>query len=97
MIPKHISVGRSKYAVDVVKTPGRHRHGFIDYEAQKIVVGTHVQRTQRRMTTKQQTHTFWHEMTHAILRDMEHRLEHDEEFVDEFARRLNNAIYSAKF
>jgi hypothetical protein len=96
MIPKHISVGRSRYTVDVVKTPGKHRFGFIDYEQQRIVVGTHSQLTQRRRSPQQQSHTFWHEMTHAILRDMGHRLEHNEEFVDAFAKRLNDAIHSAE-
>jgi hypothetical protein len=48
------------------------------------------------MTERQQSYTFWHEMTHAILKDMHHSLEANEEFVDAFAIRLNDAIHNAK-
>ncbi len=42
-------------------------------------------------------HTFWHELTHAILHDMKHPLAPNEEFVEKFSKRLNDAIHSAKF
>ena len=41
--------------------------------------------------------TFWHEITHAILFDMDHKQKADERFVSAFAERLNQAIRSAKF
>ena len=97
MIPKHISVGRNKYAVSVVERISATTVGHIDYGRKHISISTRNPRTKKAVPLKQQTHTFWHEMTHAILKDMGHSLESNEKFVDEFARRLNNAIYSAKF
>jgi len=41
--------------------------------------------------------TFWHELTHAILKDMGSKLEANEDFVCAFSSRLNKAILSARF
>ena len=41
--------------------------------------------------------TFWHEMTHAILFEMEHPLARNEPFVTRFAKLLSAAIDSAEF
>lgn len=41
--------------------------------------------------------TFWHEVTHAILHDMDHPLWKDEKFVTAFSKRLSKAIDSARF
>ena len=41
--------------------------------------------------------TFWHEVTHAILYDMDHPLWRDEKFVTAFSKRLSKAINSARF
>lgn len=46
---------------------------------------------------RQRSETFWHELTHAILHDMGSKLEANEQFVTEFSKRLNDAIYSARF
>jgi hypothetical protein len=40
--------------------------------------------------------TFWHELTHAILHDMNHPLWKNERFVSGFAERLNRAVNSAR-
>ena len=40
--------------------------------------------------------TFWHELTHTILYDMEHDLQFNERFVTAFANRLSDAVNSAK-
>jgi hypothetical protein len=40
--------------------------------------------------------TFWHEVTHAILHDMQHKLWRDEAFVTAFSKRLNQVIHTAK-
>ena len=40
--------------------------------------------------------TFWHELTHAILHDMEHPLCRNERFVSGFSERLNRAVNSAR-
>lgn len=96
-LPKQISVGRRRYTVTRVERINRNDIGTIDYAAKHIMISTRNPRTQQAVPLKMQTHTFWHELTHAILKDMGHRLEANEEFVDAFARRLNNAIHSAKF
>lgn len=41
--------------------------------------------------------TFWHEVTHAILYDMDDALYADEKFVTAFSKRLTQVIYSARF
>ena len=34
--------------------------------------------------------TLWHEVVHAVLKDMKNPLESNEKFVDEFAKRLHS-------
>lgn len=70
--------------------------GDINYDTKTIRVAMRHPKTLKPMTERQQSYTFWHEMTHAILKDMGHRLEANEEFVDAFAIRLNDAIHNAK-
>jgi hypothetical protein len=45
----------------------------------------------------ERSNTFWHELTHAILYDMDCKLTHDEKFVTAFANRLDQAIKTARF
>jgi hypothetical protein len=40
--------------------------------------------------------TFWHELTHAVLYEMDHPLYRSEVFVTRFAQLLNKAINSAE-
>jgi len=40
--------------------------------------------------------TFWHELTHAILYEMDHPLYRNEQFVTKFSTLLNRAINTAK-
>ena len=69
--------------------------GHIDYEAKTISVAYYFHNI--RLSKDERSDTFWHELTHAILHDMDSRLVNDESFVTRFAYRLNNAINSAKF
>ena len=48
-------------------------------------------------TKRKMSDTFWHEVTHAILEDMGHKLEADEKFVTAFANRLTKVITKAEF
>jgi hypothetical protein len=41
--------------------------------------------------------TFWHELTHAILHEMDHPLFRSEVFVTQFAKLLSQSINSARF
>jgi Zn-dependent peptidase ImmA (M78 family) len=44
-----------------------------------------------------QHHTFYHELTHAILGTMGHQLNGDEVFVDMFSGLLHQAVSTTKF
>jgi len=69
--------------------------GHIDYGAKTISVAHYLDNI--KLSKHERSDTFWHELTHAILHDMDSRLVNDESFVTRFAYRLNNAINSAKF
>jgi len=87
-IPSHLTIGPHVYRV-VLKDPGRMRYGTVNYQTCVIKIRPHA---------TQQAHTFWHELTHAILHEM-HRddLARDEGFVSDFGRLLHRAIKTASF
>ena len=94
-IPKKVRVGRSWYEVQQVsKLPGNSL-GCVDHDAKTIHVAGHAY--DKRLGKTEISDTFWHELTHAILNDMNHELVTNERFVQQFATRLNNAINSARF
>lgn len=103
-IPKQFCISGRRYTVNV--TPGAVNgeffdrrgafYGGINYDTRNIYVGTHGP-DGKKSTPRSQAHTFWHEVTHAILKDMRSKLEANEAFVDRFARRLNDVIHTAKF
>ena len=53
-------------------------------------------RTCRTFKPAKVSDTFWHELTHAILHDMDHPLRKSERFMSGFAERLNRAVNSAR-
>jgi len=94
LLPKTIEVGKSIYKID----QPREIHkclGQINFDKKTISVATHAGRY--RLADGERSDSFWHELTHAILNDMDHPLTRDEKFVTAFARRLNDAIISAEF
>ena len=97
-IPVRIRVGKQMYSVDVVESMRRKATmGRTYYDAGRIEIGASSNTTGRKFTDAEIDDTFWHEVTHAILYDMNHRLYNDEKFVTEFAGRLAKAIKSAQF
>lgn len=97
-IPIRIRVGTQVYSVDVVESMRRKATmGRTYYDLGRIEISTHSNITGRKFTQAEIDDTFWHEVTHAILYDMDHRLYNDEKFVTEFAGRLAKAIKSAQF
>lgn len=97
-IPTSIKLGKQHY--DVYTFGVMHytaAKGYIDYRKQHIYLGQRCNVTGRTYSPKEQAETFWHEVTHGILHSMNHPLYTNEKFVTEFAKRLNNAIHSAKF
>ena len=95
-IPIRIRVGKQVYSVDVVESM-RHKAtmGRTYYETGRIEIGANSNTTGRKFTDAEIDDTFWHEVTHAILYDMGHRLYNNEHFVTEFSGRLAKAIKSA--
>ncbi len=97
-IPVRIRVGKQMYSIDVVESMRRKATmGRTYYDVGRIEIGTRSNTTGRKFTDAEIGDTFWHEVTHAILYDMGHRLYNDEHFVTEFSGRLAKAIKSAKF
>ena len=97
-IPTSIKVGRNKYSVKQVKH--MHKKGMVGgtwYKNLVIEVATHSNTRGVRFKREEVYDTFWHELTHAILKDMGSKLEADEEFVTAFSERLTQAIISARF
>lgn len=97
-IPKSIKVGKNKYSVHKIKY--MHKSGTMgatSYDGKAIVVATHSNVRGTRFKREEICDTFWHELTHAILKDMGSKLESDEHFVNAFSQRLTKAILSARF
>ena len=59
----------------------------------------HVARSVARaaMPKKERTETFWHEFLHLALYDMGSNKYRNEGFVNELAKRITEAVYTAKF
>ena len=97
-IPKKIKVGKAWYQVNQFKH--MHKKGVMGgtwYKEKVIELATHSNTTGVRFKKEDVYDTFWHELTHAILKDMGSKLEADEKFVTAFSERLTNAIISARF
>lgn len=98
-VPTKIRVGKKLYSVDVVESLlQRGLMGNIRYDEKQIQIGKRSNKTGRPFTKSEMDESFWHELVHAILYDMdEHRLNRNEQFVSAFAKRLSEAINSATF
>jgi len=96
-IPKEFKLGKKTYTVSLVRhTAPRGTMGKVHYEAGIVHVATNSSISDRSFKTEEVADTFWHEVTHAILRDMGHRQWNDEKFVTAFANRLTQVITTAK-
>ena len=96
-IPSTVKVGSKEYVVRVVtRSPRTGTMGCISYNYGVIYVARR-STDNRRYSRREMYDTFWHELTHAILKDMGHRLEADERFVTAFANLLTHAVNTAKF
>jgi hypothetical protein len=97
IIPKKVKVGKSWYDVNVFKQlHDKCAMGATWYEHKVIEIATHSNMRGVRFKREEIYDTFWHELTHAILKDMGSELEADEKFVTEFSNRLTQAIITAK-
>ncbi len=97
-LPKKLKVGERWYSVEIVETMERRAQmGHVYYGTGAIEVALKSNVTNKPYSMDEVSDTFWHELTHAILYDMGHRLHKDEQFVTRFANRLAKAIKTAKF
>jgi len=97
-IPTSIMIGKRRYEIHKVKVmPKKGIMGATWYKEKAIVLATHSNVRDVRFKREEIYDTFWHELTHAILKDMGSKLEGDEKFVTAFSERLTKAIISARF
>lgn len=98
-LPRKIRVGKKMYTIDILETMLQSGDmARVHYDRNRIEVGKKSSVTGRRYSRKEMNDSFWHELIHAILYDMdEHQLNRNERFVTEFAHRLSEAIDSARF
>lgn len=88
-LPKRIRVGQRWYSVEIIEAMLDKCYGKVFYNTKSIRV--------RRRKPACMADTFWHEVVHAILYEMEHPLYRNERFVTDFADKLSKAIKSAEF
>lgn len=101
-IPKSIKISGIKISIEQPKgltVDGVGCRGAYMQDKALIYVakGTEDPANWQKFTEKERSETFWHEITHVILHDINHPQADDEEFVVAFSQRLNDAIRSAKF
>jgi len=96
IIPKQVKIGRNKWHIKRVHTMPRKGHnGEADFLRRVLTVATHSKATGAKYPEAIASEVFWHELTHAILHDMNTSLTYNEKFVTAFAKRLNQAINTA--
>lgn len=100
-IPNEVKIGKTK--ITVLKPHslkvGRHAcRGCYDYSQQVIAIANYTPSGTHKYSPSEKSNTFWHELTHAILHDMgEADLNLNEQFVSDFADRLDQAVKTARF
>lgn len=99
-IPKEVVIGNIPHLVCTEKQIMVNNticHGSFDEETHTITIAKGNPLRGYKYDADEQANTFWHELTHAILYDMNCMLTHDEKFVTAFSNRLDQAIKTAKF
>lgn len=97
-IPTKIKIGNSWYEINKIKTMDTpDAMGSTNYRSRCIKLASHSNTRYTKYRQEDVNVTFWHEITHAILFDMKHKLHANEDFVEAFSKRLSRAIDSAKF
>jgi hypothetical protein len=96
IIPKQVKIGRNKWHIKRVHAMPRKQHrGEADLFRRVLTVATHSKATGAKYPEAVASEVFWHELTHAILHDMNTSLTYNEKFVTAFAKRLNQAVNTA--
>ncbi len=96
-IPKEFKISGKRYTVNFVRhTQPLGTMGDIVYTTRRVTIATHSGLNDRSFKQEEIDDTFWHEVTHAILKDMGHSLWNNERFVTRFANRLTEVVNTAK-
>lgn len=97
LIPKKFKLGSHTYTIRMVRhTEPKGTMGKVYYDLGCIEIATNSGRNDRSFKQEEIDDTFWHEVTHAILRDMGHKLWNNERFVTDFANRLTQVVNTSK-
>jgi hypothetical protein len=99
-IPKQVTIGRTPHLVRTkpdVLVGKTLCHGCFNEADRTITIAQGNTKRGYAYNADERANTFWHELTHAILYDMDCKLTHNEKFVTAFADRLDQAIKTAKF
>ncbi len=95
--PKKFKLSNKTFTVRMVdKMPYPGHMGEVDHTKRVVTIATQSNLTGRSFKTEEVSDTFWHEVTHAILHDMNHTLWNNEKFVTRFANRLNEIVNTAE-
>lgn len=92
LIPQSFRVGRKKFKVERHANSRGIRGVFLP-EGKRVIIFNAIQGKPR--ADIDVAETFWHEVTHVILQDMQHPQWKDEAFVVAFSKRLNQAVHTA--
>ena len=89
MIPKTFRLANRTWRVNRVPFLSKKDRGLVDHITRDVYVAY------KGRTLKQQHETLLHEMTHAVLNEVDPAYNR-EPFVEEFAKQLSKAILSAR-
>lgn len=102
IIPTEFTVGNATYRIKQFKLLSGCARGRVFYPERNLIqlathrwAGVHAEPVPMRRRVQ----VFWHEAVHAILHDMPVKyayLRDDEQFVEAFAKRMTQVVYSAK-
>jgi hypothetical protein len=95
-LPSNIRVGQRWYSVNQQQAHKVHHYGRVDYVLRRITINT-VTKGGAKIPAADVRETFWHELTHAILYEMNNDLHNNEVFVKKFSHLLSKAVDSARF
>jgi hypothetical protein len=96
MIPYKFKLGRHQYRVSQPLTLPYKHVGLVYFATREVFLAQYKSDGSARRSPRKRAETFWHEITHAILHDMEHPLWKNEQFVTQFSKRLNQVVQTAK-
>jgi len=95
-LPNEMQIGKKKYSVVQPEKVGNGwDKGVVDVKAKRIELGKR-SFNGAKFSAEERYETLFHEMTHAILYEMNHPLWRNEKFVNRFDKHLTDAICTAR-